>query len=87
MNIQNVDDRQCTVTLNAFFVLRWTDKRIYIDQEKFRTFQAKGIAVSSLILKNKNANFYHWNFMGYALFHMYSNSYRVIIFCELNYSI
>ena len=42
MDIQNVDDKQYTVTLNAFFVLRWTDRRIIIDQENFQDLLVKG---------------------------------------------
>ena len=42
MDIQNVDDKQFTVTLNAFFVLRWTDRRIAIRQDEFKKLLTKG---------------------------------------------
>ena len=42
MDIQNVDDKQFTVTLNAFFVLRWTDQRIAIRQDEFKKLLTKG---------------------------------------------
>ena len=42
MDIQNVDDKQFTVTLNAFFVLRWTDHRIVIRQEEFQQLLLRG---------------------------------------------
>jgi len=44
MDIQNVDDKQFTVTLNAFFVLRWTDHRIVIRQEEFQQLLLRGNA-------------------------------------------
>ena len=42
MDIQNVDDKQFTVTLNAFFVLKWTDRRIAIRQDEFKKLLTKG---------------------------------------------
>ena len=47
MDIQNVDDKQFTVTLNAFFVLRWTDKRILIRQDEFQHLLLRGKKVLS----------------------------------------
>ena len=47
MDIQNVDDKQFTVTLNAFFVLRWTDKRILIRQDEFQHLLSRGKKVLS----------------------------------------
>ncbi len=33
-DIPKIDDREYSITLNAFFVVRWTDRRMIIDQEK-----------------------------------------------------
>ena len=50
MDIQNVDDKQFTVTLNAFFVLRWTDRRIAIRQDEFKKLLTKGEKTFFLLL-------------------------------------
>jgi len=33
-DIPKIDDQEYSITLNAFFVVRWTDKRMLIDKEK-----------------------------------------------------
>ena len=33
-DIPKIDDQEYSITLNAFFVVRWTDKRMIIDKEK-----------------------------------------------------
>ena len=33
-DIPKIDDQEYSITLNAFFVVRWTDERMIIDQEK-----------------------------------------------------
>ena len=34
-DIPKIDDKEFSITLNAFFVVRWTDKRMIIDQVSF----------------------------------------------------
>ena len=34
-DIPKIDDNDYSVTLNAFFVVRWKDERLVIDQEKY----------------------------------------------------
>ena len=43
MDIQNIDDMKYTITMNAFFNIRWKDKRIIIDDEKFEQLLVQGI--------------------------------------------
>ena len=43
MDIQNVDDKEYTITINAFFNLRWTDKRIFINRKEFERLLEQGI--------------------------------------------
>ena len=33
-DIPKIDDKDFSVTLNAFFVVQWTDERLLIDQEQ-----------------------------------------------------
>ena len=33
-DIPKIDDKDFSVTLNAFFVVRWTDTRLVIDQDR-----------------------------------------------------
>ena len=33
-DIPKIDDKDFSVTLNAFFVVQWTDERLIIDQEQ-----------------------------------------------------
>ncbi len=35
-DIPKIDDQEYSITLNAFFVVRWTDERMIIDQDKMR---------------------------------------------------
>ena len=34
-DIPKIDDKDFSVTLNAFFVVRWTDTRLVIDQARY----------------------------------------------------
>ena len=38
-DIPKIDDKDFSVTLNAFFVVQWTDERLLIDQEQVRISQ------------------------------------------------
>ena len=40
-DIPKIDDKDFSVTLNAFFVVQWTDERLLIDQEQVRISQNK----------------------------------------------
>ena len=35
-DIPKIDDKDFSVTLNAFFVVQWTDERLLIDQEQVK---------------------------------------------------
>ena len=37
-DIPKIADKEFSVTLNAFFVVRWKDERLVIDQVNFQTF-------------------------------------------------
>ena len=41
-DIPKIDDKEFSITLNAFFVVRWTDKRMIIDQHKMKHIFKKG---------------------------------------------
>ena len=36
-DIPKIDDKDFSVTLNAFFVVQWTDERLMIDQQQMET--------------------------------------------------
>ena len=38
-DIPKIDDKDFSVTLNAFFVVQWTDERLLIDQEQVGILQ------------------------------------------------
>ena len=40
-DIPKIDDKDFSVTLNAFFVVQWTDERLLIDQEQVWISQNK----------------------------------------------
>ena len=42
-DIPKIDDKEFSITLNAFFVVRWTDRRMSIDQEKLEQIFQKGL--------------------------------------------
>ena len=39
-DIPKIDDQEYSITLNAFFVVRWTDERMIIDQDKMESVSA-----------------------------------------------
>ena len=53
-DIPKIDDKEFSITLNAFFVVRWTDERMIIDQVTSLLFTLISIAVSQnfFVLKN-----------------------------------
>ena len=55
-DIPKIDDKEFSITLNAFFVVRWTDKRMIIDQHKMKHIFKKGkLKKSSMFLATKRA--------------------------------
>jgi len=48
-DIPKIDDKEFSITLNAFFVVRWTDKRMIIDQHKMKHIFKKGEPLDSWI--------------------------------------
>ena len=48
-DIPKIDDKEFSITLNAFFVVRWTDRRMSIDQEKLHSLFKKGLVCNELI--------------------------------------
>ena len=60
-DIQNINDKDFTVTLNAFFNLRWTDKRIMIDQERFKSLLVKGKSLFDKCFREYKNRFRFWS--------------------------
>ncbi|XP_059096027.1 glycine receptor subunit alpha-2-like [Tigriopus californicus] len=48
-DIPKIDDQEYSITLNAFFVVRWTDERMIIDQEKMDQILKRGESADSWI--------------------------------------
>ena len=48
-DIPKIDDKEFSITLNAFFVVRWTDRRMIIDQTKMEQIFKKGESPDSWI--------------------------------------
>ena len=42
-DIPKIDDKEFSITLNAFFVVRWTDTRMIIDQVSYLLLAYKNI--------------------------------------------
>ena len=41
-DIPKIDDKEFSITLNAFFVVRWMDRRMSINQEKLQSLFKQG---------------------------------------------
>lgn len=48
-DIPKIDDQEYAITLNAFFVVRWQDERMIIDQEKMKQIFKRGESLDSWI--------------------------------------
>ena len=48
-DIPKIDDQEFSITLNAFFVVRWTDERMIIDQDKMDNLFKDGEDPNSFI--------------------------------------
>lgn len=46
-DIPKIDDKEFSITLNAFFVVRWMDRRMSINQEKLQSLFKQGTLYSS----------------------------------------
>ena len=49
-DIPKIDDKEFSITLNAFFVVRWMDRRMSINQEKLQSLFKQGTLYISHLL-------------------------------------